>query len=145
MRHLICPFWSNKCTPSIRLQRTVVWASHFCWNDLSASWIYTLLSAAHLRCCENTDLNLCLCHHDKLPWPVMQKLTSRNKHSRFLYLRCVLQNINTVIWVTADVLLEEEISSDKERLSMKLMWKKVLFELARGSSMSLQVKQQHPW
>lgn len=59
------------------------------------------------------------------------KLTSRNKHSMFLYLLCVQQNINTVMWVTADVLLQEEISSDKEQLSMKQTWgKRLLFELA---------------
>lgn len=129
MRHLICPFWSNKCAPSIRLSSIVVWASHFLWNDLSASEIYLVLSAAYLWCCENRDFK----SFSLPPWQVAltpyAKLTSR-KTGRFFFSTSApfatehkYHNMGH-----SHVQLEEEISSDKEQLSMQLV-KKLLFEL----------------
>lgn len=66
-------FLVHKCTPSIRLSGVVVWAPHLVRNDLSASQIYLVLSAAYLWCCENRDLNLSPhCHRDKPLWPLKQ-------------------------------------------------------------------------
>lgn len=142
MSHLICPFWSNKCTPSIRLSSVVVWASHFL-----VEWPVSFLNLFGLICGLPVMLwKQGLKSFSPPWWQVALTPLCKIEEARHVSISALLAAEHKYHNMgRSHVRPEEEISSDKEQLSMKLI---LLFELTRSdvcSGVFSQVKQQHTW
>lgn len=81
-------------------------------------WSYLQLTCDVVK---TGTLNLSLCHHDKLPWPLMQNWLLEKQEFFFLFTSAPLAMEHKYHNMGhSHVQLEEEISSDKEQLSMQL-------------------------